>query len=117
MLKTSDEFLDPLFQNFYHKLELPNMMRKTDYHTLAPFVTADQLGPRYERSSTRSLMLRNELALEGTTNDYSQEAHRSRPAPRCDQQGQRRGRSRSATGTRARCISGGRGGRWRRRGR
>jgi ABC-type branched-subunit amino acid transport system ATPase component len=43
-LKTSDDFLDPLFQNFYQKLELPNMMRKTDYHTLAPFVTADQLG-------------------------------------------------------------------------
>ena len=43
-LKTSDEFLDPLFRNFYQKLELPNMMRKTDYHTLAPFVTADQLG-------------------------------------------------------------------------
>jgi ABC-type molybdenum transport system ATPase subunit/photorepair protein PhrA len=43
-LKTSDEFLGPLFGNFYRKLELPNMMRKTDYHTLAPFVAADQLG-------------------------------------------------------------------------
>ena len=42
-LKTSDEFLDPLFRNFYQRLALPNMMRKTDYHTLAPFVTTDQL--------------------------------------------------------------------------
>lgn len=37
-VKASDEFLDPLFKNFYTRLELPNLMRKTDYHTLAPFV-------------------------------------------------------------------------------
>lgn len=37
-LKASDEFLDPLFKMFYEKLGLPNLMRKTDYHTLAPFV-------------------------------------------------------------------------------
>lgn len=37
-LKVSDEFLGPLFQKFYAKLKLPNLMRKTDYHTLAPFV-------------------------------------------------------------------------------
>ena len=42
-LKTSDEFLDPLFRRFYEKLDLPNLMRKTDYHTLAPFVPAAEL--------------------------------------------------------------------------
>jgi hypothetical protein len=37
-LKVTDEFLDPLFNNFFRGLELPNLMRKTDYHTLALFV-------------------------------------------------------------------------------
>jgi ABC-type branched-subunit amino acid transport system ATPase component len=36
--KVSDDFLDPLFENFFRGLDLPNLMRKTDYHTLAPFV-------------------------------------------------------------------------------
>jgi ABC-type lipoprotein export system ATPase subunit len=36
--KVSDDFLDPLFENFFRSLDLPNLMRKTDYHTLAPFV-------------------------------------------------------------------------------
>lgn len=39
-LKASDDFLDPLFRKFYQKLGLPNLMRKTDYHTLTPFVPA-----------------------------------------------------------------------------
>ncbi len=39
-LKVSDDFLQPLFQKFYHNLGLPNVMRKTDYHTLAPYVRA-----------------------------------------------------------------------------
>jgi ABC-type taurine transport system ATPase subunit len=42
-LKVTDEFLDPLFRRFYEKLTLPNLMRKTDYHTLAPFVPEDEI--------------------------------------------------------------------------
>ncbi|MBU2600810.1 MAG: AAA family ATPase [Actinobacteria bacterium] len=38
-IKASDDFLDPLFKKFFEKLGLPNLMRKTDYHTLAPFVS------------------------------------------------------------------------------
>jgi ABC-type nitrate/sulfonate/bicarbonate transport system ATPase subunit len=37
-IKASDEFLDPLFRKFYERLHLSNLMRKTDYHTLAPHV-------------------------------------------------------------------------------
>lgn len=37
-LKVSDEFLAPLFKSFYQALGLPNLMQKTDYHTLAPYV-------------------------------------------------------------------------------
>jgi energy-coupling factor transporter ATP-binding protein EcfA2 len=42
-IKASDEFLDPLFKRFYEKLALPNLMRKTDYHTLAPFAPPEML--------------------------------------------------------------------------
>ena len=42
-LKASQEFLEPLFKKFYTALKLPNLMQKTDYHTLAPHVSPDQL--------------------------------------------------------------------------
>lgn len=44
-IKASDEFLDPVYKRFYEKLGLPNLMRKTDYHALAPFVPAEALDP------------------------------------------------------------------------
>lgn len=44
-IKASDEFLDPLFKKFFDKLGLPNLMRKTDYHTLAAFVATQDLAP------------------------------------------------------------------------
>jgi hypothetical protein len=44
-LKVSDEFLAPLFDRFYKELGLPNLMRKTDYHMLAPFVEIDAIDP------------------------------------------------------------------------
>jgi ABC-type taurine transport system ATPase subunit len=43
--KASDDFLDPLFKSFYRELKLPDLMRKTDYHTLAPFVAAAGIDP------------------------------------------------------------------------
>jgi ABC-type nitrate/sulfonate/bicarbonate transport system ATPase subunit len=42
-IKASDQFLTPLFRRFFERLNLPNLMRKTDYHTLARFVPRDQL--------------------------------------------------------------------------
>ena len=42
-LKVSDDFLKPLFDKFYEALGLPNLMRKTSYHTLVPFVPAAQV--------------------------------------------------------------------------
>lgn len=44
-IKASDDFLDPVFRRFYQQLGLPNLMRKTDYHTLATFVGADEIAP------------------------------------------------------------------------
>ncbi len=42
-IKASDDFLGPLFENFYAKLMLPNLMRKTNFHALAPFVPVEEL--------------------------------------------------------------------------
>jgi energy-coupling factor transporter ATP-binding protein EcfA2 len=36
--KMSDDFLDRLFEEYFEKLNLPNLMRKSDYHVLARFV-------------------------------------------------------------------------------
>lgn len=44
-IKASDDFLDPLFQMFFDKLQLPNLLRKTDYHVLAGLVPADKIDP------------------------------------------------------------------------
>lgn len=44
-LKASDEFLDSLFGTLFKELNLPNLMRKTDYHTLAPYVPLEQIDP------------------------------------------------------------------------
>lgn len=43
-IKASDDFLNPLFKTFYERLGLPNLMRKTDYHTLAPYVPETAIG-------------------------------------------------------------------------
>jgi hypothetical protein len=44
-IKTSDEFLNPVFERFFKKLGLPNLLRKTDYHVLARLVSKDKLDP------------------------------------------------------------------------
>lgn len=42
-LKATDEFLAPLFKRFYEHLGLPNLMPKSNYHTLVPFVPAEEI--------------------------------------------------------------------------
>ncbi len=44
-IKVTDEFLDPLFEKFFKELDLPNLMRKTDYHTLVEYLSLDQIDP------------------------------------------------------------------------
>ena len=43
--KVSNDFLNPLFDSFFKKLELENLMRKTNYHTLVQYVSSDQIDP------------------------------------------------------------------------
>jgi ABC-type branched-subunit amino acid transport system ATPase component len=52
-IKASDDFLDPLFRKFFEKLQLPNLMAKTDYHTLVPFVAREQIDPEIARALDR----------------------------------------------------------------
>ncbi len=42
-IKTSDEFLDPLFKDYFRRLDLPNVMRKNSYHVLANHVPEDEI--------------------------------------------------------------------------
>jgi hypothetical protein len=44
-VKASDEFLNPLFESYFHKLGLPNLMPKTDYHILARLVPLNLMDP------------------------------------------------------------------------
>jgi ABC-type arginine transport system ATPase subunit len=44
-IKASDDFLGPVFQKYFEKLELRNLMQKTDYHVLAPMVPSNKLDP------------------------------------------------------------------------
>lgn len=41
--KASDDFLDPVFQEFFRSLEIPNLMRKTDYHQLASLIPRESV--------------------------------------------------------------------------
>lgn len=52
-IKASDEFLEPLFRKFFEKLALPNLMAKTDYHTLVPFVPVGQIDPEVREKLDR----------------------------------------------------------------
>ena len=44
-IKVTDDFLDGLFETFFEKLEMPNLMQKTNYHTLVQYVPVDQIDP------------------------------------------------------------------------
>ncbi len=43
--KVTDDFLDPLFDAFFEKLEIPNLMQKTNYHILVKYVPTEQIDP------------------------------------------------------------------------
>jgi hypothetical protein len=44
-VKVTDEFLDPLFANYYERLGTPQQTFKRDYHGLAETIPLDQLDP------------------------------------------------------------------------
>ncbi len=42
-VKATDDFLNPLFESYFDKLRLENLLRKTDYHVLARLVPRDKV--------------------------------------------------------------------------
>ena len=49
-VKASDEFLDRLFEMYFERLGLPNLMRKADYHILARLVPKDMIADEVEEN-------------------------------------------------------------------
>jgi hypothetical protein len=47
-VKASDDFLDVVFEDFFKRVDLPNLMRKTDYHRLAELVPAELIDREVE---------------------------------------------------------------------
>lgn len=65
-IKASDDFLDPLFRKFFEKLALPNLMAKTDFHTLVPFVQPESIDPEVRQALDRiAEVARNATRTEG----------------------------------------------------
>ncbi|MBM4032336.1 MAG: AAA family ATPase [Planctomycetes bacterium] len=48
-VKASDDFMDPLFREFFRKLKLPNLMQKSDYHVLARLVPRELIPDEVSR--------------------------------------------------------------------
>jgi hypothetical protein len=48
--KVTDDFLDPLFRKYFQRLNMPNVLRKTDYHELARLVPADDIDAEVSRT-------------------------------------------------------------------
>ena len=44
-IKASDEFLTPLFETYFSRLGLPNLMAKKNFHVLADYVPDDEVDP------------------------------------------------------------------------
>ena len=42
-IKASDEFLTPVFRSFFQKLNLPDFMQKSDFHTLVRFMPVSEV--------------------------------------------------------------------------
>ena len=51
--KVSDDFLAPLFQNYFRKLAIPNLMAKKNFYELAFFVPLNKIDPEVREKLQR----------------------------------------------------------------
>ena len=58
-IKVTDDFLDGLFETFFEKLEVTNLMRKTNYHTLVQYLPTEQIDPEVVKVLDRILEVAN----------------------------------------------------------
>jgi hypothetical protein len=56
-IKASDDFLDSVFKKYFEKLNLPLILRKTDYHTLARLMPKDKLDSEITEKLDRILAI------------------------------------------------------------
>ena len=63
--KVSDSFLDRLFDRFFKKLGLENLMRKTNYHTLVQYVPSEQIDPEVSEVLDGILEIANQAVPVG----------------------------------------------------
>jgi hypothetical protein len=68
--KMSDEFLTPLFAQFYARLDVPNRMEKSDFYRLADFVPAEFIAPEMAEKLDAVVRIAN-LAAEQRPQDTS----------------------------------------------
>ena len=47
-IKVSDEFLMPLFDTYYKKLKLPNLMEKKNFYELVQYVPVEKIDAEIE---------------------------------------------------------------------
>ena len=47
-LKASDDFLTPLFEAYFRKIDLPNLMAKKNFYELADHVPDDEINPEID---------------------------------------------------------------------
>jgi len=59
-IKVTDEFLDPLFNNYFQRLGLENVIRKSSYYVLTQFLTRDDI----DSEIVEKLDMITETALE-----------------------------------------------------
>jgi hypothetical protein len=58
-VKASDDFLEPVFQSYFNKLGLRNLMQKTDYHILARLVPRELIDPEISAKLDRIVDVAN----------------------------------------------------------
>ncbi len=63
--KASDDFLQPVFADYFERLGLPNLLRKSDYHRLAEHVPPEQLSPEVAGVLDRIVTVGNRARPEG----------------------------------------------------
>jgi predicted ATPase len=58
-LKVSDDFLGPVFESYFRKLKIRNLMQKTDYHVLAHLVPGNLIDPEISEKLDRIVDVAN----------------------------------------------------------
>ncbi len=64
--KVSDDFLTPLFNAYFERLRLPNLMNKRNFHELAEYVPEDEIEPEVVEKLDAIADVAEEARLSGT---------------------------------------------------